>query len=113
MALIEALTAREILDSRGNPTVEVEVLLEDGLHVATGGHQANAQPGRDQVALERDQLIDRGRIGLQQCHSISVVGLGSLNHIHQALKPERKTEGRHVLAQESANHPVVATSAAE
>ena len=30
MALIEALTAREILDSRGNPTVEVEVLLEDG-----------------------------------------------------------------------------------
>lgn len=30
MAEIEALTAREILDSRGNPTVEVEVLLEDG-----------------------------------------------------------------------------------
>ena len=30
MALVEALTAREILDSRGNPTVEVEVLLDDG-----------------------------------------------------------------------------------
>ena len=30
MAIIEALGAREILDSRGNPTVEVEVLLEDG-----------------------------------------------------------------------------------
>jgi len=30
MAAIEALTAREILDSRGNPTLEVEVLLEDG-----------------------------------------------------------------------------------
>ena len=30
MALIEAVGAREILDSRGNPTVEVEVLLEDG-----------------------------------------------------------------------------------
>lgn len=30
MALIEAVAAREILDSRGNPTVEVEVLLEDG-----------------------------------------------------------------------------------
>ena len=29
MAEIEALIAREILDSRGNPTVEVEVLLED------------------------------------------------------------------------------------
>ncbi len=31
MASIEAVGAREILDSRGNPTVEVEVLLEDGI----------------------------------------------------------------------------------
>jgi enolase len=31
VALIEAVGAREILDSRGNPTVEVEVLLEDGV----------------------------------------------------------------------------------
>ncbi len=31
MALIDAIGAREILDSRGNPTVEVEVLLEDGV----------------------------------------------------------------------------------
>ena len=30
MAAIDAVIAREILDSRGNPTVEVEVLLEDG-----------------------------------------------------------------------------------
>jgi enolase len=30
VALIEAVVAREILDSRGNPTVEVEVLLDDG-----------------------------------------------------------------------------------
>jgi enolase len=30
VALIEAVDAREILDSRGNPTVEVEVLLGDG-----------------------------------------------------------------------------------
>jgi enolase len=30
VALIEAVDAREILDSRGNPTVEVEVLLSDG-----------------------------------------------------------------------------------
>ncbi|MGO4300732.1 phosphopyruvate hydratase [Leifsonia sp. RAF41] len=30
MAAIEAVGAREILDSRGNPTIEVEVLLEDG-----------------------------------------------------------------------------------
>ena len=30
MASIAAVGAREILDSRGNPTVEVDVLLEDG-----------------------------------------------------------------------------------
>jgi len=45
---IEALWAREILDSRGNPTVEVEVLLEDGAWgraavpsgASTGMHEA-------------------------------------------------------------------------
>lgn len=31
MAWIEALNAREILDSRGNPTVEVEILLDNGV----------------------------------------------------------------------------------
>ena len=30
MAYIEDVIAREVLDSRGNPTVEVEVMLEDG-----------------------------------------------------------------------------------
>jgi enolase len=30
MALIDAVYAREILDSRGNPTVEVDVVLDDG-----------------------------------------------------------------------------------
>ena len=31
MGLIENICAREILDSRGNPTVEVEVLLDNGI----------------------------------------------------------------------------------
>ncbi|QKS17334.1 phosphopyruvate hydratase [Curtobacterium sp. Csp2] len=31
MAVIDAVGAREVLDSRGNPTVEVEVLLDDGV----------------------------------------------------------------------------------
>src|SRR5690348_6304954 len=30
VAKIEMIHAREVLDSRGNPTVEVEVLLDDG-----------------------------------------------------------------------------------
>ena len=30
MSYIEEVIAREVLDSRGNPTVEVEVYLDDG-----------------------------------------------------------------------------------
>ena len=33
METIEVIVAREILDSRGNPTVEVEVGLSDGTYV--------------------------------------------------------------------------------
>jgi enolase len=48
MTLIEEIVAREILDSRGNPTVEVEVLLECGAEgraavpsgASTGVHEA-------------------------------------------------------------------------
>ena len=48
MAAIADITAREILDSRGNPTVEVEVLLESGATgraavpsgASTGAHEA-------------------------------------------------------------------------
>ncbi|MDD4199806.1 MAG: phosphopyruvate hydratase [Eubacteriales bacterium] len=48
MAYIEDVLAREVLDSRGNPTVEVEVLLDDGTEgramvpsgASTGAHEA-------------------------------------------------------------------------
>ena len=53
MALIEAVGAREILDSRGNPTVEVEVLLEDGT-VARAAVPSGASTG----AFEAYELRD-------------------------------------------------------
>ena len=48
LTAITGIHAREILDSRGNPTVEVEVTLEDGSHgraavpsgASTGAHEA-------------------------------------------------------------------------
>src|SRR5215208_6756351 len=48
MSLIDAVRAREILDSRGNPTVEVDVWLDDGAFgragvpsgASTGEHEA-------------------------------------------------------------------------
>ena len=53
MALIEAVGAREILDSRGNPTVEVEVLLDDGT-VARAAVPSGASTG----AFEAYELRD-------------------------------------------------------
>lgn len=44
MAVIEQVIAREILDSRGNPTVEVEVCLEDGT-IATAAVPSGASTG--------------------------------------------------------------------
>ena len=48
MSFISQVWAREVLDSRGNPTVEVEIILEDGSEgraivpsgASTGVHEA-------------------------------------------------------------------------
>jgi len=53
VALIEAIHAREILDSRGNPTVEVEVLLEDG-SVGRAGVPSGASTGAFEAVERRD-----------------------------------------------------------
>ncbi|OJF14694.1 phosphopyruvate hydratase [Couchioplanes caeruleus] len=53
MATIEAIVAREILDSRGNPTVEVEVGLDDG---NTG--RAAVPSGASTGAFEAIELRD-------------------------------------------------------
>ncbi len=53
MSLIEEIWAREILDSRGNPTVEAEVILEDG----TRGRAAvpsGASTGENEAVELRD-----------------------------------------------------------
>jgi enolase len=50
---IEAITAREILDSRGNPTVEVEVALEDGT-AARAAVPSGASTGQFEAVELRD-----------------------------------------------------------
>ena len=55
MASIEAVHARQILDSRGNPTVEVEVVLDDG----TLGRAA-VPSGASTGAFEAVELRDGG-----------------------------------------------------
>jgi enolase len=56
MAIIEAVGAREILDSRGNPTVEVEVLLDDGTQA-----RAAVPSGASTGAFEAVELRDGGQ----------------------------------------------------
>ncbi|MTB72002.1 phosphopyruvate hydratase [Arsenicicoccus cauae] len=58
MANIEAVGAREILDSRGNPTVEVEVALEDGT-IARAAVPSGASTGAFEAVERRDG--DKGR----------------------------------------------------
>ncbi|MCL2455471.1 MAG: phosphopyruvate hydratase [Micrococcales bacterium] len=53
MASIEAVGAREILDSRGNPTVEVEIALEDGT-LARAAVPSGASTGAFEAAERRD-----------------------------------------------------------
>jgi enolase len=56
MPIIEALGAREILDSRGNPTVEVEIQLEDGTQA-----RAAVPSGASTGAFEAAELRDGGK----------------------------------------------------
>ncbi|WP_435768916.1 phosphopyruvate hydratase [Nocardioides sp. SYSU DS0651] len=75
MAAIEAVGAREILDSRGNPTVEVEVLLDDGSFA-----RAAVPSGASTGAFEAVELRDGGERyagkGVQQAVEAVIQTLG-------------------------------------
>src|SRR3954467_15505978 len=53
MTAIVDITAREILDSRGNPTVEVDVRLEDG-SFGRAGVPSGASTGKHEAVELRD-----------------------------------------------------------
>ncbi len=55
MPSIEAIHARQILDSRGNPTIEVEIVLDDGTH-----SRADVPSGASTGAFEAVELRDGG-----------------------------------------------------
>jgi enolase len=54
MSVIHAVTGRTVLDSRGNPTVEVEIALEDG-SVARAAVPSGASTGEHEAVELRDQ----------------------------------------------------------
>ena len=65
MATIEAVGAREILDSRGNPTVEVEVALDDGT-IGRAAVPSGASTGQFEAVELRDGGERYGGKGVQR-----------------------------------------------
>ncbi|MFA7324930.1 MAG: phosphopyruvate hydratase [Candidatus Nanopelagicales bacterium] len=65
MASIDSVIAREILDSRGNPTVEVEILLDDDT-VARAAVPSGASTGAFEAAERRDGESRYGGKGVLQ-----------------------------------------------
>ena len=89
MPAIADIIAREVLDSRGNPTVEAEVLLEDGSRgtaivpsgASTGAHEA-------MELRDGDKSRYRGKGVLQACAAVegeifdALSGVEALEQIH-------------------------------
>ncbi|HET8776054.1 MAG TPA: phosphopyruvate hydratase [Candidatus Limnocylindria bacterium] len=76
--LIEDVIGREILDSRGNPTVEVDVFLEDGA-VGTAMVPSGASTGAHEAVELRDGDADRyGGKGV----------LDAVRNVNETLRPE-------------------------
>ncbi len=87
MAAIDAVGAREILDSRGNPTVEVEVILDDDTF-ARAAVPSGASTGQFEATELRDGTDRYGGKGVEQ----AVVGV--LDQITPALVGLEASEQR-------------------
>jgi len=74
MSKIRTIRAREILDSRGNPTVEVEVLLNDGIQ-ARASVPSGASTGKHEALELRDNDPKRfrGKGALKVCSNVNDV----------------------------------------
>ncbi len=77
MSIITEVSAREILDSRGNPTVEVDVVTENGI-VGRAAVPSGASTGKYEAVELRDGDKDRyvGKGVLNACKNVNEI-LGS------------------------------------
>lgn len=80
MSAISQLIAREILDSRGNPTVEVDVITDDGI-IATAAVPSGASTGAHEAVELRDGDPARylGKGVLKAVQNINQVFAGELH----------------------------------
>src|SRR5436853_1512764 len=86
---IEDVTAREILDSRGNPTVQVEVLLMGGA-IGSAAVPSGASTGAHEAVELRD--VDKKRYGGKGVQT-------AVNNVIETIAPE--IEGLEALDQVS------------
>lgn len=72
MAFIQNIVARQILDSRGNPTVEVDVLTENG-NIGRAAVPSGASTGKHEAVelRDNDKSIYLGRGVLQAVHNVN------------------------------------------
>ena len=75
MPSITGIAAREILDSRGNPTVEVEVLLEDGT-ISRAAVPSGASTGSAEAAERRDGGSRYGGKGVESAVAAVIEEIG-------------------------------------
>jgi len=86
MSWIEAVKAREILDSRGNPTVEVEVFLSDGAWgraavpsgASTGAHEALELRDGDKGRYNGKGVLKAVK-NVQEAIASEIIGLNALD----------------------------------
>jgi enolase len=78
MSAIEEILGREILDSRGNPTVEVEVYLESG-DVGRAAVPSGASTGEHEAIELRDGDADR---------YLGKGVLKAVEHVNEVIRPE-------------------------
>ena len=77
MSKIKDVYAREILDSRGNPTIEVEIILESGIK-AVASVPSGASVGKNEALELRDNDINR-------YHGKGV--LKAVNNVNNIIRP--------------------------
>jgi enolase len=95
MSLIEEIYAREILDSRGNPTVEAEVVLADG-QVGRAAVPSGASTGEHEAVELRDE--DKKRYAGKGV-------LKAVNNVNEVIAPE--IEGMDALDQSEIDNALI------
>ncbi len=101
MSVIEQIQARQILDSRGNPTVEVDVITEDG-YVGRAAVPSGASTGEHEALELRDG--DKGRY-------LGKSVLKAVENVNTKIAPE--IEGLSVLDQIRIDQTMIALDGTE